>query len=527
MVRIKAIDGLNLSKRIIAGFMTIILVFLIVATVIFIQFAGTGRQAANVELETEKYANITDVYLNFTTMRLNVYRFVYFSDNSFIMQNRELKAASAEILDQLLGAVKTSAERDMISKLKSDIDQYISAIEGQIVPAHDAHNTTQVNQLINNTAPLGQSIMDTCNALEADHIATMRNTASNEMTKIRFVSILLGVLCLIMIGLSIFMSRYIVGTITAPLREVADEAAKIADGDLTIKSISIQTDDEIGELAKSFNMMLQNIKTLVLQLQEKATKIASSSTELSSMADNVAAGSTETASAVSEIADSVAHASQNNNNIAKAARVAGQQAQAGSEGLGRVVEQMELIKESTETSGAVTLGLNNSAEKITQIVGLISQIADQTNLLALNAAIEAARAGEQGRGFAVVAEEVRKLAEQSADAASEIQILIENIQNESREAVVTMEASSKQVEEGVQVVQEVGQTFEGIIGTVQSLVGEIESLAKMMQEISSSVETVAAASEQQTATVEEVSSTTQILNSMVEEMEDMSNKFRT
>lgn len=139
--------------------------------------------------------------------------------------------------------------------------------------------------------------------------------------------------------------------------------------------------------------------------------------------------------------------------------------------------QMEAIENTTASSEKVIDELSNSAAKITQIVELITQIADQTNLLALNAAIEAARAGEHGRGFAVVAVEVRKLAEQSANAAKEIHQLIATIQHETGIAVQSMADSIARVQEGSTVVAEVGTTFEKIISAVQNLSDEIQSVA--------------------------------------------------
>ncbi|GAB6179045.1 hypothetical protein JCM14036_03640 [Desulfotomaculum defluvii] len=261
-------------------------------------------------------------------------------------------------------------------------------------------------------------------------------------------------------------------------------------------------------------------------MQEKSQLVASSSMQLSASSQNVAASAQETSSTITQVASTVEQVTINTQNIAENSDHATNYAQAGTEGLRRISRQMELIERATISSGEDINMLNKSAAKISQIVELITQIADQTNLLALNAAIEAARAGEQGRGFAVVAEEVRKLAEQSANAAKDIYQLIKSIQQETDKAVQSMTDSVAQVKEGSTVVLDVGVTFEKIIAAVHNLSEEIQSVASAAEQMSASVQSVASNTEEQAATIEEVSSTSQDLNRMAEELESLSKHFK-
>lgn len=318
----------------------------------------------------------------------------------------------------------------------------------------------------------------------------------------------------------------ILGGMLGDLRRVAKEASRIAQGDLTGSQIAAKSQDEIGLLAEAFNKMLENLKDITGQLQEKSKSVAASATELMASAENVSAGAEETAGTISQVASSVEQVTGNARRISASSERAAEYAKEGAEGIKRIIAQMESIQRSTAASAGVINGLNQSAGKITQIVEIITQIAEQTNLLALNAAIEAARAGEQGRGFAVVAEEVRSLSEQSAGAAKEIHSLITTIQKESQRAVQSMDEGSSQVNAGSRVITEVGGTLENIISAVQGLAGEIQSIAVSIGQISSAVENVAAAAQQQTATMEEVSSTTSHLSAMADELEGLSRRFK-
>ena len=176
----------------------------------------------------------------------------------------------------------------------------------------------------------------------------------------------------------------------------------------------------------------------------------------------------------------------------------------------------------------------------------IAGIAGQTNLLALNAAIEAARAGEQGRGFAVVAEEVRKLAEQSQEAAKKIAALISEIQGDTNKAVIAMEEGTREVKLGAEVVDASGRAFleittlvtqvSGQIGEISAaikqmaagsrqIVGSVNQMDDLSKKTSGEAQTVAAATEEQSASMEEIASSSQVLAKLAMDLREAVNKF--
>ncbi|SHK13239.1 methyl-accepting chemotaxis protein [Desulforamulus aeronauticus] len=334
-----------------------------------------------------------------------------------------------------------------------------------------------------------------------------------------FITILVMAIC---IGVTYFVTKKMIG----PVKVLADQATEIAAGNLAFNTLEVKTKDELGQLASSFKAMTSNLRDVVIKINEKADTVSYSAQVLSSSAQQTSAGATETASTMSEMSTTIEHISENLNGISELSQGTNRDANSGSEGIANLNSQMQVITTSTQGVSRAIYGLNQQSLEITQIVELISKIANQTNLLALNAAIEAARAGEQGKGFAVVAEEVRKLAEQSAEATKEINRLINNMQMEAGKAVETMEKGNKEVEEGKKVVNEVGILFGNIIASVQKLTEQIQDVTSAMEEMSGGVQNVVASTEEQTASMEEISASAESLLGLAKDLNELVTAFR-
>jgi methyl-accepting chemotaxis protein len=247
-------------------------------------------------------------------------------------------------------------------------------------------------------------------------------------------------------------------SITVPLRQAADSARRIADGDLT-NPIHADGRDEAAQLLQALKGMQDNLAHVVSNVRGNAEGVASASSQIAQGNQDLSARTEQQASALEETAASMEQLSstvrlnadnaQQANQLAMSASTVASQ---GGEVVARVVDTMK--------------GINDSSRRIADIISVIDGIAFQTNILALNAAVEAARAGEQGRGFAVVAGEVRNLAQRSAEAAKEIKGLIS--------------ASVDRVEAGSQLVANAGETMTQIVGSVQrvtDIMGEISAAA--------------------------------------------------
>ncbi|MEN6565359.1 MAG: methyl-accepting chemotaxis protein [Veillonellales bacterium] len=374
---------------------------------------------------------------------------------------------------------------------------------------------------------------------------------------------------LILILLVAFVVFYVARGTVQPLTRLAGMADEIARGNLTgSRELNYHSQDEIGKLAASFATMAGNLRSITLGVSESAAQVAAASEQLSASAEQSAQAANQVAVSITEVAQGtenqakatvtttatiekmsagVQQASANANNVASVADQTSQAANDGSQAIGKAVSQMKTIEESFQFITDAVNRLNQRSQEIEKFVEAISGIAGQTNLLALNAAIEAARAGEQGKGFAVVAEEVRKLAEQSQQAAKQIAVLIHDTADDTEKAVLATNSGSEEVKTGTEVVNKAGRVFSEIQRLVNEVTAQIEQisatiqqLADNSQEIVSSVEsidtitketaahtqTVSAATEEESASMEEIAASSQKLSALAQKLQDAINKFK-
>lgn len=265
---------------------------------------------------------------------------------------------------------------------------------------------------------------------------------------------------------------------------VADRAQHIAEGDLTGEALHIDSNDEVGSLATSINRMQDNLREMIRTMMEiantvngDAAKLANSSAESFRRTKEQSLQTQQAASAMQEMSISVAEVSRHAQNAAENAKEASKTAKQGGATVEHMLMSMQMIADSVRNTAATVQRLGKESEQIIRIVNVIEEIAQKTNLLALNAAIEAARAGEQGRGFAVVAGEVRRLAENTRNATSEIAQMIEGIRAHTLSAVEAMESGTATVNEGVETTTRAGEALQRIIHMADQVDGMIAQIA--------------------------------------------------
>ncbi|BAF58383.1 MAG: methyl-accepting chemotaxis protein [Pelotomaculum sp.] len=337
-----------------------------------------------------------------------------------------------------------------------------------------------------------------------------------------YVSLIMTVTALFLgIGLSILIT----GSIKKPIHLMMEGAKRFAEGDFTTP-IEVKSADELGSLAGSLNGMAEQLKAHINEIIANAQILASNSEELAASAEEVSATVEEVASTTGEVASMAEKSLENASRTAEESRNVVAVAESGGATVGKTIEKINSIAASAARMGESVQNLGELSARIGNITDVITGIADQTNLLALNAAIEAARAGEQGRGFAVVAEEVRKLAEQSADAAKEIGQLIGQIQSGVEAAVKAMEYGSAEVKDGVELASQAGAALRDIIGAVNKNIGLMEEIIQGARQASEGMQQLSASNEQVTSTIQQVAGATQQLAEIAGRLQASVNRFK-
>lgn len=375
--------------------------------------------------------------------------------------------------------------------------------------------------------------------------------------------IMIFVIGIIALGISIMLTNYL----TRRLKNLRDQFSRAANGDLSV-SININSYDEIGELAKHFNIMMEHIKDLVKNIKTSSDTIIKGSQSINVMAeknnsavnevsatlDQIAQGSTEQAQHISASSERVENLGNQIDNIKKLTESMTQKSnysnQLGKEGLKAIqslTEKTEMNNTSVVKVSKAILDMNSVTSQIGGITDAIDSIAEQTNLLALNASIESARAGEAGKGFAVVAEEIRKLSEESSESAKKIKSLIQGVKVKSESAVESIKKARDITEEQNKAVGEtkriLGEIIESIkiilnqINTVKEftqntdeskdeLIARMQNITAISEEASASTEEISSASQEIAASMSEFTNTSAKLNDLSKELEKEMNKFK-
>lgn len=565
----KKIFQFTIAKKIVGGFMAVLLLFSIVSWISIVQVQSVDSSYSNLlDRRSLVIENVQRLKTEVITQENALRGLLLTGKAEYREEYAKSKEVFAKALEQFASTAPNEEAKKQIDDLANAYQTYQRLME-DIMSAQESNPELAIISYQNNSLESAGQIFHE----HADNILNVANTvmdndrvSTKETSNFIINMLIIATVVAFVLGLviSLFISRFI----SNPVVRVTETMKQLANGNFSIEPLRVKNRDEIGVLVQSMNQMVEDLKKILAQVSASSEYIAASTEELSASTEQSAESAAqvallsqqnavgaekqldtfkETASKVEEIAEEVVHISESSETMLSASISATEMTKQGATYISNVLTQMNAIHTSTEDTTVLIRTLADHAKEITGIVSLITSISEQTNLLALNAAIEAARAGEHGKGFAVVAEEVRKLAEESRHSAEQVIQMVQLIQQGTNQAVASMEQGNQLVLGGLSYTEQAKQAFANIEASMDNVTTHVREVSSSVEEIrefsaqvAAGIEQVAsisenglklsqessAASEEQLATSEEITSSVQNLASLADDMKQQISGFK-
>jgi methyl-accepting chemotaxis protein len=559
---------MTIRKKILSGFMVVIALVFIISAFTYYQVGELNSTSQTIMRDSlYQLELVEELAIDVSNEAVAMRRFNFTGDLADVAVFDNYRKYGDDKISKLETSLSFQNSQAVLETLKKEKLAF-DGIAAKSIEAKRANNIEQVGIYMQQAGKPSENSIAATKELILLVKSYVREQEEQSTQKAGEVQVLLVIVSLLVAGIAIVISIYISRGISMPARLIAQAASEITHGNLVLKDIAVKSSDELGQLANSFNLMKSNLRHVIEKVAQAAEQVTASSQQLTASAahstqaagqiaasiSDMAQGAemqlttfTETTVAVQQMSVGIQQIATNANIVAGKSSQASETATKGGESIEKAINQMAQIEKTVNMSAQVITKLGEQSKEIGQIVSTISGIAGQTNLLALNAAIEAARAGEQGKGFAVVAEEVRKLAEQSQEAAKKIAQLIGEIQGDTDEAVIAMNKGTNEVKIGAEVVDVAGRSFQDIAQLVLEVSTQIKDISSAIQQIadgsqvivvsvkeidslskktSEETQIVSAATQEQSASMEEISSSSQLLGEMAQNLQEVVSNFR-
>jgi len=538
---------LSIAKRLALGFGVVILLLILVAVVGVSRLASMNASVedivsnkwSKVGLLQEGLAGVNEIGLGARDMVLAEAKEPRQQAKDRILAGR---AGIGKAWEALKPTLDQPQGKEMMQQILDSRERFI-ADQNQVIKLVEEGKTDEARAYVaTNFRKTAVEYRQRVNALVKFQGELMDQAGKSAVERYQAARAMMIALVVIALALAMGIARWIIRSVTVPLGGEPDEAKavveKIAQGDLTA-DIKVKAGDTTSLIAATRNMQA-SLRKMVAELKQNAEDVASAAQQLASSSSQVAAATAHQSEAASAMAAAVEEMTVSINHVSDSAHEAhsvtaetGGLSQEGNRIIQDTVAEMQQISKTVGEAAGTIQAVGENSQKISSIVQVIKDVADQTNLLALNAAIEAARAGEQGRGFAVVADEVRKLAERTAQATTEISGMIVAVQSSAQAAVGTMQQAVSRVEQGLGMAQKASDSMLGISDGAQKVVSAVNDISSALKEqsaasndIATNVEKIAQMSEENSAATREAADTAHQLEQLAERTRTAVSEFR-
>jgi methyl-accepting chemotaxis protein len=542
-VNLSKIENLTIKRRLQIG------LGLIIALMVVLTITGIWSLSA-INSQVERIINVNNVKTELAhriqtsigTLDKSILAIVLANDENVTKNEKkkieDARTAYKDALEKLEKLEINPKGKELIENIKTNTTIARGAND-KVLELASAGSTQSASNLLTGSLQISAMLSDACEEMvkfQTERTAVRANEARSTNVRARLILLIVSA---IVVAFALFNASFLARSIVKPLSEGVSVANRIAQGDLTAQ-IEISAHDETGKLLGAMKDMVAKLQTIIGEVKGVAANMASASHQLNSSSEIMSTGAVEQAGRAAQVATASEQMSQTVLDIAKntssmetSATDTAQLAKDGEVVVYKSVDKVKSIALTIDQSAQLIKSLGDRSNQIGEIISVINDIADQTNLLALNAAIEAARAGDAGRGFAVVADEVKKLAERTGNSTSEIGNMINSIQKEVHEAVVSMDRITVEVKSGVDLSSQAGDVLHNIVSSVndlhtmvQQIASATEEMAATSEEINRDIETIASVSKETSGSSEHIAQASQELARLSVHLEETVGGFK-